>query len=117
MTPSVEIDCPITEQAVTLENARLISRLEPFGMCNEKPIFAIASAEVSAVSAVGAGNKHLRLRIAKNGLFMNCIGFGMGELAATLARGDTIHIAFQMDINSYQGTDSVQLVIKDIKKR
>ena len=117
MIPSVEIDCPITEQTVTLENAALISRLEPFGMCNEKPIFAIASAEVSAVSAVGADNKHLRLRIAKNGLFLNCIGFGMGEFAATLAKGDTIHIAFQIDINSYQGTDSVQLIIKDIKKR
>ena len=117
MIPSVEIDCPITEQAVTLENAMLISRLEPFGMCNEKPIFAIASAEVVAAAGVGMDNKHLRLRIVKNGQMMNGIGFGMGEYANRLQRGDIIHIAFQMDINSYQGIDSVQLVIKDIKKR
>lgn len=117
MIPYVEIDCPVTEQAVTLENAMLISKLEPFGMCNEKPIFAIASAEVAAVAAVGMDNKHLRLRIMKNGQMMNGIGFGMGKYADKLDRGDIIHIAFQMDINSYQGTDSVQLVIKDIKKR
>lgn len=117
MIPTVEIDCPLSEQAVSLENARLISKLEPFGMSNEKPIFAIASAEVAAVSAVGMDDKHLRLRISKNGQIINGIGFGMGEYANYIAKGDIIHIAFQMDINSYQGVDSVQLIVKDIKKK
>lgn len=117
MTPSVEIDCPLSEQSVSLENARLISKLEPFGMSNEKPIFAIAAAEVAAVSTVGLDNKHLRLRAVKNNHVLNCIGFGMGEYAAILKKGDVIHIAFQIDINSYQGNDSVQLLIKDIKQK
>lgn len=117
MIPTVEIDCPISEQSVSLDNARLISKLEPFGMSNEKPIFAIASAEVVAVGAVGMDNKHLRLRISKNGFVINGIGFGMGEYANYIAKGDIIHIAFQMDINSYQGVDSVQLIVKDIKKK
>ena len=117
MIPSVEIDCPISEQSVTLENARLISKLEPFGMSNEKPIFAIAAAEVMQAAAIGMDDKHLRLRIVKNNHIMNCIGFGMGEYAARLQRGDLVHAAFWMDVNSYQGTDSVQLVIKDLKKK
>ena len=116
MIPTVEIDCPISERSVTLENARLISKLEPFGMCNEKPVFAIAGAHVSEIYAVGADNKHLRLRITKNNQQINCIGFGMGEYTDIISKGDKIHIAFQMNINSYQGTDSVQLLVKDIKK-
>lgn len=117
MIPSVEIDCPLSEQSVSLETARLVAKLEPFGMSNEKPVFAIAAAEVISAAAVGVDNKHLRLKIIKNNVTMNCIGFGMGAFADTLAKGDVIHVAFQLDINSYQGTDSVQLLVKDIKKK
>lgn len=117
MIPHVEIDCPVNARFVTLENAQMISRLEPFGMNNEKPVFSLSDVAVEYVSAVGMENKHLKLRISKNGMFINCIGFSLGEWAATLTQGDIIDIAFQMDINHYQGNDSVQLVLKDIKKK
>ena len=117
MIPTVEIDCPLSEQSLTLENAYMISRLEPFGMGNEKPVFAVSSVTVAAAMAVGADNKHLRLRVIKNNQTLNCIGFGMGEKAQSLHDGDIIHIAFQIDINSYQRTESVQLVLRDIKKK
>lgn len=117
MIPSVNIDCPITERAVTLENAYMLSRLEPFGMSNEKPVFAMANVQVTDIASVGADSKHLRLRVSRGGVTMNCIGFGMGALSENIACGDFINIAFQMDINHYQGTDTVQLLLKDIKKR
>lgn len=115
MIPSVEIDCPLSEQALTLENAKILSHLEPFGMRNEKPVFAMASAQIINIAAVGADSKHLRLRILKNNHPINCIGFGMGEFTKLLNKGDFINLAFQIDINSYQGIESVQLLIKDIK--
>lgn len=117
MIPHVEIDCPVNARFVTLENAQMISRLEPFGMNNERPIFSLSDVSVEYVSAVGMENKHLKLRIAKNGMFINCIGFSLGEWASQLTQNDIIDIAFQMDINHYQGNDSVQLVLKDIKKK
>lgn len=115
MIPSVEIDCPLSERAVTLENAQMISKLEPFGMGNEKPVFAMANAQVANIAAVGMDNKHLRLRINKNNQMINCIGFGMGEYASILRSGDIINLVFQMDINTYQGNESVQLILKDLK--
>lgn len=117
MIPSVDIDCPLSERAVTLENAKMISKLEPFGMGNEKPVFAIANAQVTNIAAVGMDNKHLRLRINKNNQMINCIGFGMGEYASMLRSGDMINIAFQMDINTYQGNKTVQLLLKDLKMK
>jgi single-stranded-DNA-specific exonuclease len=115
MIPHIEIDCPLTERFITLENAHMLSRLEPFGMDNDKPLFSLNDVEVAYVSAVGADNKHLRMRIAKNGTFINCIGFSMGSYADKLNQGSVIDIAFQIDINRYQGTENVQLVLKDIK--
>ena len=117
MIPTVEIDCPLSEQSLTIENARMLTRLEPFGMGNEKPVFAVSSVTVMSAETVGADSKHLRLRAFKNNQTINCIGFGMGALAGTLHAGDVVHIAFQMDINSYQRTESVRLVLKDIKKK
>ncbi len=117
MVPSVEIDCPLTERSLTIANAKMFSKLEPFGMGNEKPVFALANARVAAADAVGMDNKHLRLRIIKNNQTINCIGFSMGQYADTLFAGDFVNIAFQLDINSYRGTETVQLILKDIKRR
>ncbi len=115
MIPSVEIDCPLSEQSVTLENAKILSNLEPFGMRNEKPVFAISAVQVVNIATAGIENQHLRLRVAKNNCVINCIGFGLGEFAGIINKGDFINLAFQMDINNYQGCESVQLLIKDLK--
>ncbi len=115
MIPSIEIDCPLSERAITLENARMLSLLEPFGMGNERPVFAIGRVNVVNIASVGADSKHLRLRVEKNNRIINCIGFGMGEYATMIGRGDSLNLAFQIDINSYQGNETVQLILKDLK--
>lgn len=46
---------------------------------------------------------------------INCIGFGLGDYASVLNNGSIINIAFHININSYQGNENVQLVLKDIK--
>ncbi len=115
MARKIEIDCPLSEKSVTVQNAKMLSQLEPFGMNNSKPVFSISGAAVVYISAVGTDGKHLRLRIEKNGTYINCIGFSMGAYAETLHKGSVIDIAFSMDINVYQGTESAQLVLKDIK--
>lgn len=115
MLPRIEIDCPVNERFLTLENAAMLSRLEPFGMENERPVFALENAEAVYVSAVGAEGRHLKLRLSKNGVLINCIGFSMGAMAEKIHHGSRLDAAFVMDINHYQGTDSVQLILKDIK--
>jgi single-stranded-DNA-specific exonuclease len=84
-------------------------------MNNEKPVFSTDNMEIVYCSAVGADNKHLRLRLTKDGGFFNGIGFSMGAMAEKLRPGMLVNAAFQLDINYYQGTESVQLLLKDIK--
>lgn len=115
MIPTVEIDCPISEGALTVENAKALLALEPFGMCNERPTFAISRVQIAAITSVGADNRHLKLKICKNGRYAVCIGFGLGGYSSNLKRGDFVDIAFNMDINEYHGTETLQMVIKDIK--
>ena len=39
----------------------------------------------------------------------------MGAMAQNLKVGMKINAAFQLDINYYQGSESVQLILKDLK--
>ena len=115
MIPVVKLDCMLGGANLNLGLARMLAKLEPYGMGNERPVFGVKDAAVAAVSAVGVDNKHLRLQIEKDGARVNCIGFGMGEYQRMIRAGDKVHIAFRLDINTYQGTESVQLQLVDIK--
>ena len=113
--PKLWIDCPINPRTATLQCAKVLSRLEPFGMGNEKPVFSMDNLEVVFFNTVGVENNHLRLRLTKDGMSFNCIGFSLGSYAEKLFQGAKIDAAFQLEVNYYQGTESVQLIIKDIK--
>lgn len=116
LLPAVKIDCQIRPEDVTLTAAKLLTKLEPYGMGNEKPSFAIRQVQITAIATMGVEDKHLRMRLASGNCVINAVGFQMGSYARRLQAGDLVDVAFSMDINHYQGTESVQLILKDIKK-
>lgn len=117
MIPNLKIDCPLSSRSINLPNAKLISRLEPFGTGNEKPVFSLLGAEVVAISAVGNDKQHLKMRIAKDNISVNCIGFGMANYTEKINIKSIIDIAFTLEINNFMNNESVQLTLKDIKCR
>lgn len=115
MVPIVKIDCIIGGANLNIATAKMLSVLEPYGMGNETPVFAVKDAQVAEISAVGAEKKHLRMQVIKDGVRINAIGFGMGEFIDLLNIGDVVHLAAKLDINTYRGNENVQLVLNDIK--
>lgn len=115
LIPKLDIDCPLSSASINLKAAKMLERLEPFGMDNEKPVFSISGVKIVESAAVGNEGKHLRLRLAKDNAAFRAIGFGMGQLIEKAQPGATANVAFHMDINRYQGNESVQLMIRDIK--
>lgn len=116
MIPSVKIDCVLDGRNLNLQTAKLISSLEPFGMGNETPVFVVKNAMIQSVMGVGQDNKHIRMQIVKDGVSIGCIGFGLGEYCNILQSGDMVHLAFKLDVNTYQNNETAQLQITDIKK-
>ena len=47
---------------------------------------------------------------------IGAIGFNMGELAENYCIGDKVDIVGNIEINTYNGEDSLQIVLKDIMK-
>ena len=114
MIPTVSIDAIIKPTYITLETVDEINRLQPFGVDNPAPTFAVKNIKIHKISTMSE-NKHLRMTLLKEGKFLDAVGFGMGEYYNHLKEGDFINVAFGLDINDYKGYKNVQLILKDIK--
>ncbi len=114
LIPTVSIDAVIKPSYITLETVDEINRLQPFGVENPSPIFAVRNIKIHKISTMSDG-KHLRMTLLKENKFLDAVGFGMGEYYNHLKEGDFIEVAFGIDINDYKGFKNVQLILKDIK--
>ncbi len=116
MIPKIDIDCRVKPETVSLGFVHALKKLEPFGTENSRPVFSLLGVKIVDIDTVGIDKKHLRMRVAARNNAINVIGFSMAEYAAFFKSGDIVDIAFSADTNSYQGVESVQLLLKDIKK-
>ena len=90
--------------------------LEPFGQGNPRPIFATKGVRLSAPPRrVGTKGEHLQLVITDNTNSLRCIGFGRGKLEKKLLEHDFFNIAYQPQINNFNGSSSVELLVIDIQ--
>lgn len=116
LVPKVRIDCNLDGVSINMNAAKMLARLEPFGCGNENPVFSARNLKILSANEMGAEGKHLRLRLTDGHNAFNAVGFNMGHYCDELHTGELISIAFNMNINTYQGTESLQLLLKDIKK-
>ncbi|MBQ4146145.1 MAG: single-stranded-DNA-specific exonuclease RecJ [Clostridia bacterium] len=115
LTPTIMLDASIKVQYITMDTVNDINKLQPFGVDNPTPVFAVRNIKIHKISVMSEG-KHLRMTLLKEGKYLDAVGFGMGEYYHHLEEGDFIDVAFALDINDYKGFQNVQLILKDIKK-
>ena len=113
--PILNLDAEIKLDDVNKEMVDSLKELEPFGEDNKMPIFAFRNLKIDSIRSLSDG-KHLRLSVKDNKNIINAIGFNMGALADTYRIGDRVDIAGNLEINSFNGVDSIQINIKDIMK-
>lgn len=114
-TPTIMLDASIKVPYITMGTVYDINKLQPFGVDNPTPVFAVRNIKIHKISVMSEG-RHLRMTLLKDGKYVDSVGFGMGEYYQYLEEGDFIDVAFALDINDYKGFQNVQMIIKDIKK-
>jgi single-stranded-DNA-specific exonuclease len=115
-TPVVEIDMPITLDAITSKFNSVLKQMAPFGPENQKPVFEASNVFVrNALSSFK--DKHIRFLAGQENSesVFNAVGFDMMEYYQRLASGDSFSMAFTLEENTYNGMTSLQLRIKDLK--
>ena len=111
----INIDYILKDVFLDTKSIKSIEVLEPYGVGNPRPVFALFGAEVIRKSLLSDG-KHIRLVLKCNNTLIDAIGFSMGEFSSIISVGNYIDIAGNLDINSYRGVETPQIIIKDIKR-
>ena len=115
LVPIIYIDEQIDLKDISIDIVKELSLLEPFGEANKMPVFIFKNLKINSIRSLSEG-KHLKLTLKDEHLIVNAIGFNLGYLAEEYLIGDKIDIAGTLEINSFNGMDSIQINIKDIRK-
>lgn len=112
--PTVEADCELLAEDLTMHQVEELYALEPYGISNPVPLFFTQSMTVADVSTVGAG-KHIRFKLKKDGVEMTAMYFRHGLADIDVYPGDSIDVLYNLDINEFQGKKSLQMILKDFR--
>ena len=111
---SLEIDCAIPAELLTISNIESLSVLEPCGNCCPKPVLMMKNLTIERITMVGGG-RHMRLRLRSGRCGLNAIYFSANPAAVSIQTGDVVDIAFTPQVNEFRGERSVQMNVQDIR--
>lgn len=111
----IYIDEILTIDDLDIEKIKELKSLEPFGEENPEPIIMYENVEINGIRTLSE-NKHLKLSLKKNDKIIDAIGFNLGELVERYKIGDTIDVVGNIEINSFNGKDLIQIRLIDIRK-
>ena len=113
--PIIYIDEEITLKDINLKAVQELQLLEPFGEGNKMPLFLYKNLKIDSIRALSEG-KHLKLTLKDDNMVIDAIGFNMGEYTNEFLIGDKIDIVGNLEINSFNGIEKVQINLKDIRR-
>lgn len=87
-----------------------IGRMMPFGLSNPTPVWACRGLQIERSAVVG--RKHLKMQLRSNAQTLEAIAFGFAEREIPPGAVD---VAFQLRRNHFNGQDTLQLQIEDIR--
>ncbi len=111
---SIEVDCILEEGDLTLDQVKDLGRLAPFGRGNETPVFCMRNVYLQDAAATANGN-HMRLVFQCGYFRVTAFYFNMPPSSFCYRPGEYLDLVFEADINTYNGRQSVQLSIKDLR--
>ena len=130
LDPSLEADGELSVDQITPQLYRSLCALEPYGVGNPEPVFLAHGLNVVQPPRI-LKEKHVKLRLAQNsggapskpgfglgGRAMDALGWRMAERVAQdgFLVGDSVDLAFTLDMNDHPDFGGLQLVIEDVKR-
>jgi len=112
----MHIDAIVPLRQFTRDVVRQLELLGPFGEGNPKPVFATKGVRLAAAPhRCGSTNDHLQFAITDNTATVRCVGFRMGGLEKKLIDNEYFNIAYEAQLNHYNGATSVEFIAVDIQ--
>jgi single-stranded-DNA-specific exonuclease len=115
LQPKLDLEFETRFSLLTLETLKELEQFEPFGKDNPSPHFGTRRVKVNGVpTQMGKEKNHLRMFVSDGTVKRRAIDWGAGDKLITFRRPNmSLNIAFSPQINEWQGTRSVQLILED----
>ncbi|MCQ2158260.1 MAG: single-stranded-DNA-specific exonuclease RecJ [Bacteroidales bacterium] len=121
LTPVVDIDARLDFSQITPKFFRILKQFQPFGPGNGNPVFATENVYDSGNGRkVGAAGVHMKLDLIQESQPYHqipSIAFNMSECYDYVKDGNPFDVCYSIVENYYRGNSTLQLRLKDIKKR
>lgn len=111
--PSLRVDAWIAPGELGRNLHEIACDLQPCGTGNPAPVWGIRQARVlGEARAIGQNKNHLKMIVCTGGTQIDAIAFDFAEHG--LPNG-VFDVVFEIEPNTYMGTDALQMRVKDAK--
>ncbi len=117
LVPQVEVHGEIGLNHIQGKFFRILKQFGPFGPGNVNPVFVSRCCTTHGYPRV-VGNKHLKFKVTQAGAGipeLPAIAFQQGNQIQNMLENKYFDIAYQLEENSWNGSTSLQLNVKDIR--
>ncbi len=116
IVPILKIDAQVELKDINMQIVESLKQLEPFGEENKVPLFVFKNLKIDSIRALSEG-KHIKLTLKQgNQNLINAMGFNLGELTNDYRIGDKVDVVGSLEINKFNGEESIQILLKDMMK-
>ncbi|MBQ6498363.1 MAG: single-stranded-DNA-specific exonuclease RecJ, partial [Ruminococcus sp.] len=112
--PTLELDCKLNPSQLSVELARGLSLLEPYGSGNPTPLFGLYNMTLRDIREIGGG-RHLRLTLSRGDSTVYALRFSTTLAEFPYHEGDIVDLAVTLDINVYNNNESLSVFIRDMR--
>ena len=113
--PVVAIDAELPVDDIDVDIIDRVSDLEPYGMANSTPVFAIMEATVQDIMLMGQLKNHCKIIFETSSGTLDAIAWNRPDLFKSIFVGTVVKVAFSLQKNEWQGMVSPQLMIQAIE--
>lgn len=114
LVPEIMIDAVVRLADIKWPFYNIISRMEPFGPGNLRPVFIARGVTDTGYSRI-VKEQHIRFSIRQDTTTITGIGFGLASKFPLLQENRPLDIVFKIDENEWNGEKSLQLKVVDFR--
>ena len=112
----LELECEAGAEDLSFAVSENIRKFEPFGNGNPEPTLVLRNAQILNVKPVGKEGEHLQFPVKLGDKKFQAIAFRFGEHLDKIKPENNYDIAFNLEINEWQGYKKLQLRVVDLKE-
>ena len=111
---SIDVSLKLNPAALSVDTVKVTQPLEPYGSCNEAPVYVLRSMNIDKITPIGKNSNHLRLELSREKAKVTAMMFFTTLDEFGFIVGDTVDLAVTLDINYFRDDETLSIAIKDI---